>query len=50
MYGHSGEIRTSAFSNKGDFFATGGVDGALLVWKNGFSQEKGESIVQKGLC
>ena len=50
MFGHSGEIKTSAFSNQGDFFATGGVDGALLIWKNGFSDEKGESILQKGLC
>lgn len=50
MYGHTGEIKTSAFSSQGDFFATGGADGALLVWKSGFSQEKGESILQKGLC
>lgn len=50
MYGHSGVINASAFSSKGDFFATGGVDGTLLLWKSGFTQEKGESILQKGLC
>ena len=50
MFGHSGEIKTSAFSNKGDFFATGGADGTLLIWKSGFSQDKGETIMQKGLC
>jgi centriolar protein POC1 len=37
MYGHSGVINTSTFSNKGDYFASGGVDGTLLVWKSGFS-------------
>ena len=43
-------INTSAFSTKGDFFASGGVDGTLLIWKSGFSQQKGEVILQKGLC
>jgi WD40 repeat protein len=50
MYGHSGEIKTSAISAKGDFFATGGADGSLLIWKSGFSNGKGETILQQGLC
>jgi WD40 repeat protein len=41
LYGHSGDIKTSAFSSQGDFFATGGIDGTLLIWKSGFSKEKG---------
>ena len=50
MFGHSGEIKTTAFSTEGDFFATGGVDGSLLIWKSGFTKSTGESIMQKGLC
>ncbi len=50
MYGHSGEIKTSAFSSKGDFFATGGADGTLLIWKSGFVEANKETILQKGLC
>jgi len=37
MYGHNGEIKTCAFSKKGDFFATGGTDCNLLIWKSSFS-------------
>lgn len=50
MYGHNGEIKACAFSNKGDFFATGGSDCNLLIWKSAFSEDKGESIKDKGLC
>lgn len=50
MYGHNGEIKACAFSKKGDFFATGGSDCNLLIWKSAFSPEKGESIKDKGLC
>jgi len=41
MYGHNGEIKASAFSKKGDFFATGGSDCNVLVWKSAFCDEKG---------
>ena len=50
MYGHNGDIRACAFSNKGDFFATGGVDTNLLVWKSAFGEGKGETVQNKGLC
>lgn len=50
MYGHNGEIKACSFSKKGDFFATGGTDSNLLIWKSAFSPEKGESIKDKGLC
>lgn len=50
MYGHNGAINACVFSKKGDFFATGGMDTNLLLWKSAFSQEKGESIKDKGLC
>ena len=39
-----------SFSKKGDFFATGGSDCNLLIWKSVFSVEKGETIKDKGLC
>lgn len=50
MYGHNGSINTCAFSKKGDFFATGGADCNLLIWKSSFSEQKGECIKDKGLC
>ena len=50
MYGHNGNSRSCAFSKLGDFFATGGADGNLLVWKSAFGAGKGESVRDKGLC
>lgn len=50
MFGHCGEINTCNFSQKGDFFGTGGSDCNLLVWRSGFEKAKGEDISSKGLC
>jgi WD40 repeat protein len=50
MFGHNGVINSCVFSKKGDFFATGGVDSNLMIWRSSFSEEKGESIKDKGLC
>lgn len=38
MFGHNGNINTGKFSQKGDFFATGGSDCNLLIWESGFSK------------
>lgn len=50
MYGHNGAISTCNFSKKGDFFATGGADSNLLLWRSAFAEDKGETIKDKGLC
>ena len=41
MYGHNSQINACAISQKGDFFATGGKDCNLLIWKSDFCSEKG---------
>ncbi len=50
MYGHNGEINSCSFSQKGDFFATGGSDCNLLIWSSGFAKKFGESINSQGVC
>ncbi len=37
MYGHKGLINFCTFSKKGDYFATGGSDRSLCIWKSMFS-------------
>jgi WD40 repeat protein len=44
MYGHNGEINSCGFSEKGDYFVTGGSDCNILIWASGFEKKKGESI------
>ena len=41
MYGHNNEVNTVVFSKKGDYFATGGADNNILIWKSAFSKLKG---------
>lgn len=50
LFNHSGEVNTCSFSQKGDYFATGGSDCNLLVWQSGFEKPKGEDLSSKGLC
>lgn len=38
MYGHNGSINSCKFSQKGDFFATGGTDCSVLIWESAFSK------------
>ena len=38
------------FSKKGDFFATGGDDSNIFIWKSAFCKANGEEIKQLGLC
>jgi len=50
LYGHSGSVNDVKFSQTGDFFATGGEDKLLLVWKSNFSKScttKEKSVKQK---
>ena len=42
MYGHNGQIDAVTFSKKGDYFATGGADCNVLIWKSSFCQSEGE--------
>lgn len=41
MYGHNAEINTVTFSKKGDFFATGGADSNIFIWKSAFCKPNG---------
>jgi WD40 repeat protein len=34
MHGHSGPVHTAKFSNDGNFFASGGSDQLVMVWKS----------------
>lgn len=44
MYGHNGGVNACSFSKYGDYFATGGVDSIVMLWKTNLEQEKTESI------
>jgi WD40 repeat protein len=34
MHGHSGFVHTTKFSKDGNFFASGGADQLVMVWKS----------------
>ena len=42
LYGHTGATHCVKFSDKGDYFSSGGIDKMLLVWKSGFTESKTE--------
>jgi len=42
LYGHTGEIKCLNFSEKGDYFATGGSDKLVMVWMTNFDKEMHE--------
>lgn len=44
LYGHEGPAYSAAFSPFGDYFATGGKDAIVQVWKSNFDEERGEVI------
>ena len=50
MYGHNAEINTVTFSKKGDFFATGGADSNIFIWKSAFCKPNGQEIKSQGVC
>ncbi len=50
MFGHNGAVNAVSFSPQGDFFATGGGDCQLLIWKSSFAKPRGETIKERGLC
>jgi centriolar protein POC1 len=33
LYGHNGSVTTCSFSKYGDYFATGGGDSMMILWK-----------------
>ena len=50
MYGHTGEINSVVFTKKGDYFATGGSDSNIFIWKSAFCKPYGEEIKSEGVC
>ena len=36
LYGHQGSVGSCCFSKAGDYFATGGVDTMIMLWKSNF--------------
>jgi centriolar protein POC1 len=47
LKGHEGPIKSVRFSPKGDFFASGGSDGQLLLWKTNFDTlERNQSTAE----
>ena len=55
LYGHSGAVKSASFCEKGDYFATGGEDNLVMIWKSNFDVGLGitnrinsSNYVQKG--
>jgi centriolar protein POC1 len=44
LYGHEGETSSGSFSPAGDYFATGGKDSVILVWKSNMSPHAVENL------
>ena len=44
LYGHEGASTAACFSTFGDFFATGGKDTVVQLWKSNFSIPRGEVL------
>ena len=44
LYGHEGASTAATFSTYGDFFATGGKDTVVQLWKSNFDVDRGEVL------
>ena len=44
LYGHEGSSTAACFSTYGDFFATGGKDTVVQLWKSNFDVDRGEVL------
>lgn len=44
MKGHAGNVTSITFSEDGDFFASGGTDRQVLIWKSNFCKDKPSKI------
>jgi len=44
LYGHDGASTAATFSTYGDFFATGGKDTVVQLWKSNFDIDWGEVL------
>lgn len=44
LYGHEGASSAACFSTYGDFFATGGKDTVVQLWKSNFDVNRGEVL------
>lgn len=55
LYGHNGAVKAVNFCDKGDYFATGGDDNLVMIWKSNFDVGLGapnrlnsSNYIQKG--
>lgn len=44
LYGHDGSSSAACFSTYGDYFATGGKDTVVQLWKSNFDIDRGEVL------
>ena len=44
LYGHNGSTTTGCFSPQGDYFATGGTDSMVMLWKSNLSETDQQKI------
>lgn len=47
LHGHQGPATTVAFSRTGEYFASGGSDEQVMVWKSNFDADYGDVKVQR---
>ena len=48
LYGHEGASSAASFSPSGDYFATGGADSVVMVWKSNLEETDNEFIEDFG--
>lgn len=49
MKGHVGDVTSITFSQDGDFFASGGIDRQILMWKSNFCKDDKPSKITRQL-
>lgn len=49
MKGHVGNVTSITFSQDGDFFASGGTDRQILMWKSNFCKDDKPSKIARQL-
>lgn len=49
MKGHVGNVTSITFSQDGDFFASGGIDRQILMWKSNFCKDDKPSKIARQL-
>lgn len=49
LKGHVGDVTSITFSQDGDFFASGGIDRQILMWKSNFCKDDKPSKITRQL-